>query len=114
MKKQNEPLMSIKIKKDSVVGKKIIKISDKYNISYNAAFKVFIENLMNKQDTEITDSTNMPTTPQKENNPVINKQYQPQEPQKELKIENITYRNELQEENDEAPILSAKDLSGLI
>lgn len=112
MKKQNEPLMSIKIKRDSVVGKKIIKISDKYNISYNAAFKVFIENLMNKQDTEITDSTNIPTTPQKENNPVINKQYQPQEPQK--LDENITYSNELQEENDEAPVLSAKDLSGLI
>ena len=43
--KSSSDLISIKIKKKSILGKKIVKLSEKYNIGYNAAFNIITRDM---------------------------------------------------------------------
>lgn len=109
-----QTLISIKISKDTLIGKKILKISEKYNISNNAAFKIFIKDLMNKENVSDYDD-------KKEE--IIEKVVEPiiktTEIKEKIEIVDLNKKQTIIEEetesvNQNTNFINAKDLASLI
>lgn len=71
MADKKKDFISIKLDSSSKLGKQIKKISEKYNINYNAAFRIVIEELMNKNDLSTNNNFSIDTSiPEQKNNKI--------------------------------------------